>query len=293
MRAKNLSELFGGAGLVIDRAGVRFTAENVFPGVAAVFVDAECASLDLAPGLDGLGIIVHCREGQCRWRGLSLTPGSVAVARLCSSETAEFPGGVFRGAAIVIAPELAPDCFSCFLQDVNVRPAAIFDKFCTGAPGAVIRANAGAQHIFSELYSVPEDIRTGYLKVKTLELLLLLSSLPAPRSGACTGRQSRLAREAGEIIMHNLGARLTAAAVAEVLGVSAAQLDSSFRAFYGMSPAAFLRAQRMHEASRLLRGTSLTVMDVAGRLGYDNPSKFARAFRAVTGVSPSQCRENT
>ena len=291
MRAKDPSELFGGAGLVIDRAGARFAAESVFPGAAAVFADAECASLDLAPGLDGLDVIVHCREGQCLWRGLSLTPGSVAVARL-GGGTAEFPGGVFRGAAIVIAPELAPDCFSCFLQDVNVRPAAIFDKFCAGAPGAVLRANAGAQHIFSELYSVPEDIRAGYLKVKTLELLLLLSSLPAPRAGACTGRQSRLAREAGEIIMNNLGARLTAAAVAERLGVSAAQLDSSFRAFYGMSPAAFLRAQRMHEASRLLRGTSLTVMDVAGQLGYDNPSKFARAFRAVTGVSPSQCREN-
>ena len=292
MRTHGISELFSGAGLTLDRSGARFAAEGVFPGVAVVFADAECGALDLAPGPGGCGIIVHCREGQCRWRGLSLMPGNAAAARLGCVEKAEFPGGIFRGAALVIVPELAPDCFSCFLQDVNVRPAAIFDKFCADAPGSVICSNAGTRHIFSELYSVPEDIRAGYLKVKTLELLLLLSSLPAPRSGVFTGRQSRLARAAGEIIMNRLGTHLTSAALAEELGVSSAQLDSSFRAFYGMSPAAFLRMQRMHEASRLLRGTGFTVADVAGRLGYDNPSKFARAFRAVTGASPSQFRKN-
>ena len=32
------------------------------------------------------------------------------------------------------------------------------------------------------------------------------------------------------------------------------------------------------------------VLDIAGQFGYDNASKFAKAFRSVIGVSPSAYR---
>ena len=57
-----------------------------------------------------------------------------------------------------------------------------------------------------------------------------------------------------------------------------------------MTPAAFLRAQKMHGAARLLRTGARTVLDIAGQFGYDNASKFAKAFRSVIGVSPSAYR---
>ena len=72
--------------------------------------------------------------------------------------------------------------------------------------------------------------------------------------------------------------------------MSETQLKAAFQAVYGMSPAAFLRAQRMHGAAQLLRSTNRTVLDIAGQFGYDNPSKFARAFRDVIGVSPNEYR---
>ena len=57
-----------------------------------------------------------------------------------------------------------------------------------------------------------------------------------------------------------------------------------------MTPAAFLRAQKMHGAAALLRTTDRTVLDIAGQFGYDNASKFAKAFRDVVGVSPREYR---
>ena len=57
-----------------------------------------------------------------------------------------------------------------------------------------------------------------------------------------------------------------------------------------MTPAAFLRAQKMHGAARLLRTGDRTVLDIAGQFGYDNASKFAKAFHSVIGVSPSAYR---
>ena len=46
----------------------------------------------------------------------------------------------------------------------------------------------------------------------------------------------------------------------------------------------------MHGAAALLRETDRTVLDIACQFGYDNASKFARAFRDVIGVSPREYR---
>ena len=43
-------------------------------------------------------------------------------------------------------------------------------------------------------------------------------------------------------------------------------------------------------AAELLRQTNRTVLDIAGQFGYDNASKFAKAFRDVIGVSPREYR---
>ena len=55
---------------------------------------------------------------------------------------------------------------------------------------------------FSELYSVPEEIRKGYFKVKVLELLLFLSALPTERRRpAYSGAQVRLASAVSEYLL--------------------------------------------------------------------------------------------
>ena len=46
----------------------------------------------------------------------------------------------------------------------------------------------------------------------------------------------------------------------------------------------------MKSAARLLRTTDETVLEIAGRYGYENGSKFAKAFRDTMGLSPSEFR---
>ena len=79
-------------------------------------------------------------------------------------------------------PGLAPRCLSCFLEDVEVQPAALAEKFCAAGGYFAARSSRRVEHVFSELYQVPEDLRRGYLKVKILELLLFLSALEVPAS---------------------------------------------------------------------------------------------------------------
>lgn len=47
----------------------------------------------------------------------------------------------------------------------------------------------------------------------------------------------------------------------------------------------------MQAAALLLINTELSVSEIAGRYGYDNPSKFSAAFRKIMGKSPLKYRK--
>ena len=150
------------------------------------------------------------------------------------------------------------------------------------------------EHLFGELYRVPAQICIPYFKVKILELLLFLSTFPVTpeelRTPGLSPSQAALAEAVRDLLLAHAGEKITGTQLSAALSVSETQLKAAFQAVYGMSPAAFLRAQRMHGAAQLLRSTNRTVLDIAGQFGYDNPSKFARAFRDVIGISPNEYR---
>ncbi len=273
------------------------TVYPVFPGIEIGYYDIHAGRCSARPAA-GRMEISHCLEGRIEYPYgedyVFLAPGDLSVMiRDASSRPLSFPTGHYHGITVSIDPERTPRCLSCFLEDVEVRPAALMEKFCGGGAYFVARSSVSVAHLFSELYSVPEDIRKGYLKVKILELLLFLSTYPVDagaRQPSYTRTQVRLAEEVSRYLLANTDSRCTVSELADRFGVSVSQIAASFRGVYGMSTAAFQRAQKMHGAARLLRTTDRTVLDIAGQFGYDNGSKFAKAFRDVIGVSPNAYR---
>ena len=275
------------------------TVYPVFPGIEIVYHDVHATACAMqrtrAPGCLE---IHHCREGRIAYpygdACFFLSQGDLAIVRRkAAAAPARFPTGHYHGITVSIDPARAPDCLSCFLEDVEVRPSALVEKFCADSACFVTRSSQGVAHIFAELYSVPEAIRKGYFKVKILELLLFLSAFPvqaAQPQHSYPQAQVQLAEQIGAYLLENTERRLTVAELSQRFGASATLINSSFRGVYGMSPAAFLRAQKMPGAARLLRQTNRTGLDIAGQFGYDNGSKFAKAFRDVIGVSPNAYR---
>lgn len=271
----------------------------IFPGIEILYDDVHAQKYTMQRTPAGnVFEITHCREGRIersfRKEFCYLSPGDLSVAMESDiSGSAYFPLAHYHGIRIRIDLDRAPRCLSCFLDDVEVSPQALRQKFCSGNTCFIARSNEGIAHIFSELYNVPDSIRKGYFKVKILELLLFLSAFPIqaaqPQHGYSLS-QVQLAEQIGAYLLQNTERRLTVAELSRHFGASATLINSSFRGVYGMSPAAFLRAQKMHGAARLLRRTDRTVLDIAGQFGYDNGSKFAKAFRDVIGVSPNAYR---
>ena len=263
----------------------RLTAYPVFPGIELIYNDIHS---DLRAQAQGAGRgfleINHCHEGRMEIQSGSesffLAPGDLSVSQLDISTTIiRYPTGHYHGITVRIDTARSPDCLSCFMQDVNVRISTLAEKFCTGSPWFAARSSASIEHVFSELYRVPSEIRKGYFKVKILELLLFLSALPVEMNRPGYSRaQVSLAQDISRYLLENTEARITVTDLSRRFGASPTMINTSFRGVYGMTPAAFLRAQKMHAAAKLLRQSDRTVLDIANQFGYDNASKFARPF---------------
>ena len=75
--------------------------------------------------------------------------------------------------------------------------------------------------------------------------------------------------------------------LARAASLNELELKKGFRTLFGLPVYGYLRGHRMEEAHRLLLQSRYTVTEVASRVGYTNPSKFAAAFRRHFGVRPS------
>lgn len=143
------------------------------------------------------------------------------------------------------------------LDDVTVSPQALAEKFCGGSQCFIARSNASIDHIFSEIYEVPDSIKKGYLKVKILELLLFLSCLDARGDQAgerCASRsQAALARDVSAYLTACMDRRITLDQLSARFHVSGTNIKTSFKLVYGISIYAYIRKLKMEAAARCPR----------------------------------------
>lgn len=244
--------------------------------------------------------IHHCREGrmECSCNGgyLYLMPGDLAVGiREQGADEFLFPLRHYHGITISINADIAPKCFSCFLEDINVQPLKVADRLCKENPWFIIRSKDSVEHLFSEMYSVPCGNVRGYYKIKVLELFLVLSGIDPKENRLNTytlsGSQVELAKRAAAYITENTDRNISVMLLAQRFHVSATHLQNAFKGVFGVTVFSYIRIHRMNAAALQLVRTDKTVMEIANECGYDNASKFASAFREIMNETPLDYRK--
>lgn len=79
--------------------------------------------------------------------------------------------------------------------------------------------------------------------------------------------------------------------LAETAGLSASQLQRSFRRFYGTTPVVMINRLRVEAACHLLVDRNLELNSIASELGYASASFFSTQFRQLMGMSPREFRK--
>lgn len=273
---------------------------QVFPGISLVYEEIHTETCAVQRRISShMFEIHHCRKGRMEGNAQNdyfyMEPGDMSICKPQSGcATSRYPLHHYHGITVMIDVEKTPRCLSCFLEDVNIEPKSLMEKFCKGSGVFIARSMPSIAHVFDELYLVPESIRTGYLKVKILELMLFLTRIDLKSDeleGRCfTPNQKRLAENVSAYLQAHMDQKITLEHLADIFHVSGTQIKRSIRGVYGTSLYTMIRIQKMQSAAKLLQQTDLTILEIAGRYGYDNASKFAGAFKTVVGVTPKAYR---
>lgn len=83
---------------------------------------------------------------------------------------------------------------------------------------------------------------------------------------------------------------LTVAQMAEVAGMSRSHFTRLFKQSTGETPYHYVMERRIVEGKRLLKRTTLSIAQIALRVGFGSQSHFSKAFSQHVGVSPSAYR---
>jgi AraC-like DNA-binding protein len=91
-------------------------------------------------------------------------------------------------------------------------------------------------------------------------------------------------------MLEHLAQPLKVTQLAARAGLSPSHYFAVFKRQTGCSPLDYLIGLRMGQACRLLAETTLSVKNIAAKLGYDDPFYFSRLFKSVNAVAPTEYR---
>jgi AraC family transcriptional regulator len=85
---------------------------------------------------------------------------------------------------------------------------------------------------------------------------------------------------------------LTLNYIGGVVGVHPVHLAREFRRHFGRTVGGYIRQQRIDQACRELKKDGAPLAEIALSVGFSNQSHFTRAFKSVTGTTPSSFRNS-
>jgi len=147
-------------------------------------------------------------------------------------------------------------------------------------------------HDLSSEHSTLSDAAAAMHAERLLSLLLLRSL--RKHDGRAIADRAQVApyyvRRAEQFVSENYMKPIDIEALAAATGVSSRTLYYGFKQHRGASPKKYLKGVRLLRARRSLLEAQVSggrVGDVAGSVGYDNKSQFARDYKEYFGESPT------
>lgn len=214
---------------------------------------------------------------------------------------------VLRDREVVIGPGsavfLPPHTRHAFRESSGRRPLCMVLEFdWRGAVAGGIRTTRLPQAATSEVrrllsgisrFAEPESpdtrIASAALVLQILDLLLIHLAVIQPRRPRTPA--SPVASSLERYLQKNLQEHLPVGRIARDLGFSPEHLNRMIRESTGLSVREFRDAVRLEAARKLLaRGTA--VRDAAAAVGMLDQNYFARWFKKLTGVQPSQSAQS-
>lgn len=282
------------------------TFHKLLPGIELAYsffrghMDADA---ETHPHSRGILEINHCRQGRygCliqKNRAVYLGSGEIGANILGIERTRpEFPLGFYEGLTLLIDVSTAAESLRLMFPSIAEQLALLKRRLEENDGVMLIRGVPELNHIFEELYHVNPQIEQPYMALKALEIILTMQLAPYDRAECKPEYFKRseiekikeLHREATQ----HLNRQIPFRELAEKYRISLTGAKTCFKKVYGEPYFSYMRKYRMHQALHYLEESRYSIAEIAGLVGYDNPSKFSAAFCSVIGCTPKTYRKNS
>ncbi len=141
-------------------------------------------------------------------------------------------------------------------------------------------------------YTVAKTPRSGILH----EMVESIVEVACPSEEVFEGSHAydsivQTINEVHELLVSDLKKRYTIEELALRFHINQTTLKSVFKTVFGQSIAAYMKEYRIKRSMEYLIQGDRSISEIACEVGYESQSKFAQAFKSVTGVLPKDYRK--
>jgi len=180
--------------------------------------------------------------------------------------------------------------FSAHIK-ANAKAATMLNRLSQDAKPVRLRQFVWASHLCRYLSETHYLNPTEGRELVVSGLKLLLQSMDYERTHPKSDPAGNAIIQTIERIRRNPAAAYSITEMAAGAHLSEAQFTRRFKAIARLSPNRFVVEERLARAELYLRETSMSVQEIASRLGYRDVYFFSRQFRRFRGMAPTGLRQ--
>ena len=281
------------------------TEYEIFKGVRVFYNDIHTSKITSSIPKNSLNErryeINHCREGrfECVLRDGTVTymeAGDFAINLISnSSKESFFPISHYHGVTFCITPSEFDEELHLLEKMFEIDYEVVLNELCYENKLFIQRATSEIEHIFFEMYKVPDDIVIGYLKVKFQELFLYLTAVKNNMSYSdrqyFAKNNIEIAKKINEYVLQNFTETITYEKLSETFNIKITTMKNCYKSIYGETINDTIIKKRLEEAALLLKNSALSITGIAIQVGYTDHSKFSNAFKKRYNLTPSEYKK--
>lgn len=273
----------------------------VLPGIEVIKLEFKASSF--APTVHKNSNIIeinHCFQGrvECKMEDGFMQYASEGDLFLNSlhnhSDNIELPSGYYCGMVVMMDIDIAAPTIAELLSGLPVGLHELTEKFFAEKESFMIQSRDAVQRIFTDMYSIPDDAKPDYYRLKVLELILYLHYFDAAseqQHKVYTRQQVDIVKQVQKALVSSIDKRYTIEELAGQFCISPTALKSHFKGVYGKSIGAYMKEARISHAASLLRKTDMSVEDISHSVGYGSQSNFSAVFKEIMKKKPLEYRQ--
>ncbi|GMQ58198.1 AraC family transcriptional regulator [Vallitalea sediminicola] len=277
---------------------------SVMPGVEIIYNDIELfkpLSKTMKIDVDCIEIN-YCLKGHVEIKFKNqkyayMSDGDLSLFN-CKTDAlyCDFSTKPYVGITIMLYLPYIIESLDDMLNTTEFIKDSFFGKVFDADSCIIDSANESVEHIFKELWVLPDKYKNHLMKIKVTELLLyLLSDSDYKNNRVIYFSKSSVdkIKEARRIIVSRIDEWITVQTLSKLVGMNVTDLEKGFKSIYDHPVFTYARIRKMQKAKELLTDTNMSIIDIALDCGYSNGGKFAKAFKNEFNMTPSKYRKSS